>query len=519
MHHIEVADTKVLYGLKNMNCLKFLSIRGISMVTELPSFISELINLKILDLKACHSLEVVPDGIGSLIRLTHLDLFECIFLEYMHKSPVNLSKLQVLKGFFIGDSKDNNPSCALGNLSGLRRLRKLNIYTSVRPLELPSQLQKLDLQCFPRTSLPSWLRPANLKELNKLYIRGGRLCDLGQFQILNDGDQWAVEILRLTYLEGEWIDRKAIDQDQSTFVKLQQHCKTSDASSSSVLGSSPSLTWNDCSIISVFGPVQTSLLVNLFLVFYPFAENHLAPRGQAKRSYKIKLLSTKGQRILQDKAPTVSDVEQDIVYSGGISIRPLPSSTRKPSNFLQGEDISHLRTRQCFVYDSQPVEGFAKCHGLRAIDRIRFYIPNLCTRENHYLIEYVRTDEFKGEECSVSEEAMFYGCHKQPFTFQFQDGTYSVISGWEEFRNEYKVEEGDVIRFYKAVWAWSSQHFLIQHVKGDEAAGTHAKNDGCIPKISAMTKHGHSGGRGQKGKKFGVGDCSHEDRNLTKMNR
>ena len=85
-----------------------------------------------------------------------------------------------------------------------------------------------------------------------------------------------------------------------------------------------------------------------------------------------------------------------------------------------------------------------------------------------------------------------------------------MISGWEGVRNEYKVEEVDVVRFYKGVWPWSSQHFLIQHVKGDEAAGTHAKNDGCIPKILAMKKHGRGGGRGQKGKKFGVGDCSHE---------
>ena len=60
-HHTEVAETKTLYGLKNMNDLTFLRLQGISTITELPSFISELTSLEILDLKACHNLEVIPE--------------------------------------------------------------------------------------------------------------------------------------------------------------------------------------------------------------------------------------------------------------------------------------------------------------------------------------------------------------------------------------------------------------------------------------------------------------------------
>ncbi|PSS10312.1 Disease resistance RPP13-like protein, partial [Actinidia chinensis var. chinensis] len=208
-HHIEVADNKVLHGLKNMKRLRFLSLRGISMIKELPTFISELKSLKILDLKACHNLEVVPDGIGSLFRLTHLDMSECYFLENMPKSLAKLSRLEVLKGFFIGDSNNNKRSCTLEDLSKLQKLRKLNIYTGVKDfpeegqlialqklealqnltiswggcsspdgsngipeprklsnkqdLSLPSRLQKLDLQCFHGTSPPSWLRLSNMK--------------------------------------------------------------------------------------------------------------------------------------------------------------------------------------------------------------------------------------------------------------------------------------------------------------------------------------------------------------------
>ncbi|KAH7837171.1 hypothetical protein Vadar_010511 [Vaccinium darrowii] len=280
-HHIEVADTKILHRLKNMIRLEFLSLRGISLITELPSLISEFTRLKILDLKACHNLEVIPDGIGLLQQLTHLDMSECYFLEYMPKSLANLSQLEVLKGFLIQDSKYDRQSCTLDDLSGMQKLRKLNIYTSVEefpterhlsafrkfealqkltiswggcssqsaheqtkddviqslatdnehlvlsknakskaettsnsddsmesvgsnqlsdnqlsesPAALPSTLKKLDLQCFRGTSPPNWLSPANLYQLNKLYIRGGQLCNLGQF------NQWTVQILYLKYL-------------------------------------------------------------------------------------------------------------------------------------------------------------------------------------------------------------------------------------------------------------------------------------------------------------------------------
>ncbi|PSS09633.1 B3 domain-containing transcription factor [Actinidia chinensis var. chinensis] len=285
-----------------------------------------------------------------------------------------------------------------------------------------------------------------------------------------------------------------------------------------------------------------------------------------------------GKEILQDTAPidervsgfkrkiflfekhlTASDVEQDMlsipVELALDRFPPLPEtrliSYEEEIEVIDAQDhvlcmtITYDPVASAFLINSQWT-GFAKCHGLRAMDRVRFYIPMPRLKENRYLIEYVRAEEFRGEnvlfqkvltryEAKYSERLTLpqlegrnpfpgYGidlferlCFTDAvnkdwwFTFQFQDGTYSVISGWEEFSNEYKVEEGDVIRFYKAVWPQSSQHFLIQHVKRDEAAGTRAKNEGCIPKISAMKKHGRGGGRGRKGKgkgkKFGGGDC------------
>ncbi|KAL7182188.1 hypothetical protein ACSBR1_040987 [Camellia fascicularis] len=239
-----------------MKQLRFLSLREISLITDLPQFISQLTNLEILDLKACHNLEVVPDWIGLLKNLTHLDVSECYLLDHMPKGLGALFKLQVLKGFIIGDSKDKK-SCTINDLTKLPKLRKLSISTSMKEfptdlqhrhlqrlkslqklkiscsgcilqgkiddspkqaqlfakrttltrsfteqygpelphqLELPLSLQKLELECFPEITTPSWLWTDNLKNLKKLYIRGGLLCNLNEIVAT------IVEMLQLKYL-------------------------------------------------------------------------------------------------------------------------------------------------------------------------------------------------------------------------------------------------------------------------------------------------------------------------------
>ncbi|KAH7853518.1 hypothetical protein Vadar_003502 [Vaccinium darrowii] len=253
MHHIEQAEAKILHGLKKLYGLTFLSLQGISMITELPVVILTLNRLKILDLRACHNLEEIPDDIGLVWSLTHLDMSECYFLEHMPKSLAQLSNLEVLKGFLIGDF-NNKKSCTLYDLSRLEKLRKFNIYVSVKdihklldfgdleyfvglqkltiswggcrqsqevasmellrrgPLTLPPRLQKLDLQGFPIGTLTNCLRLTSIKGLEKLYIRGGQLRDLGQVQ-KHQGNRWIVKILRLKYLidlEIDWSELRIL---------------------------------------------------------------------------------------------------------------------------------------------------------------------------------------------------------------------------------------------------------------------------------------------------------------------
>ncbi|XP_059437965.1 disease resistance RPP13-like protein 4 [Corylus avellana] len=144
-HHIEVESVEFLKGLKNMKLLRFLSLQGISRITKLPDSVCKLLNLRILDLRACHTLEELPDGIGSLENLTHLDISECYLLEYIPKKIKFLSKLRVLKGFVIGDRR-NEKACTLTDLSGLKELRKLSIYTNTK--DFPNEDDENNLQKF-----------------------------------------------------------------------------------------------------------------------------------------------------------------------------------------------------------------------------------------------------------------------------------------------------------------------------------------------------------------------------------
>ncbi|CAO1944745.1 unnamed protein product [Urochloa humidicola] len=240
-HHIEVDSTEFLEGLQSSNQLKYLCLRGISRITELPASIGGLSNLRILDLHSCHNLERLTASITSLQMLTHLDVSECYLLEGMPRGISLLTELQVLKGFVIGGSTGNY-NCRLAELARLENLKKLSIYIGSKvtviedelnelenikglcvlkitwavslskkervrqtsdstslltSLSLPLNLEKLDLRCFPGEKIPDWLSPSKLLRLKRLYFTGGMLNTFGNIDM---SEVWNIEVLHLKFL-------------------------------------------------------------------------------------------------------------------------------------------------------------------------------------------------------------------------------------------------------------------------------------------------------------------------------
>nr|CAD1823074.1 unnamed protein product [Ananas comosus var. bracteatus] len=191
-HHIEAENTEFFKGLGTE--LKYLSLQGISRITQLPDSIGNLTNLIILDLRACHNLEELPVKLTLLKKLTHLDVSKCYLLDHMPKGLSSLTNLQVLKGFVIGNTRSKDP-CRLGDLSRLMKLRKLSIN-----IGRESMITEARYPMLPRAEPPTWLNPMALGSLKRLYIRGGKLSHLGD-------NIWDVKVLRLKFLKDfsiEW---------------------------------------------------------------------------------------------------------------------------------------------------------------------------------------------------------------------------------------------------------------------------------------------------------------------------
>ncbi|XVF52270.1 hypothetical protein PTKIN_Ptkin05aG0005700 [Pterospermum kingtungense] len=237
---MEVKNTAYLKGLENFfKKLRFFSLQGISGILVLPDSLCKLTNLRILDLRACHSLVEQSERIGSLKKLTHLDLSECYLLNKMPEELSQLSQLQILKGSVIS----GNSLCSLEDLAALPKLEKLSInvnddsfsinkegvvfsmFKALEKLKIAwgsgggDQSRKMETMCFPEREPPNWLLPKNLTSLERLYIKGGELSNLGESLMHGDNEmKWKVEILRLKFLTNIKTSWKQL---QTQFPKLE----------------------------------------------------------------------------------------------------------------------------------------------------------------------------------------------------------------------------------------------------------------------------------------------------------
>ncbi|KAL0012622.1 hypothetical protein SO802_007730 [Lithocarpus litseifolius] len=185
---------------------------------------------------------------------------ECYLISHMPKGLTCLSELRVLKGFVIGKQRSKGHYCKLADLAVLQHLKKLSIHvdktedteqdlhslpqfgnlrslsvawSSIYNAPIPTTtnvalakfqeimsppistrtmgssphvaLDKLGLQNFRGPEMPAWLSPLNLKELKKLYIRGGEISDLR----IKDRS-WPVNRLRLKSLSQLRMDWKEL---------------------------------------------------------------------------------------------------------------------------------------------------------------------------------------------------------------------------------------------------------------------------------------------------------------------
>ncbi|XXG72407.1 hypothetical protein AAC387_Pa07g1509 [Persea americana] len=149
-------------------------------------------------------------------------------LKRVPKGLSSLSEPQVLKGFIISRGITSD-SCRLKDLAGLKKLRKLSIniargakanddlmelktfdtlssltITWGQVTETPSleislpNLKKLDLQCLPQLENLKGLKSREFPELERLYIRGGKLKGLNP--TMTETEPWHVDTLRLKFL-------------------------------------------------------------------------------------------------------------------------------------------------------------------------------------------------------------------------------------------------------------------------------------------------------------------------------
>jgi hypothetical protein len=237
---VDGLDSRNAIGL--LKNLRYLGLRGLSRLTELPKGIETLKKLVILDMRGCQNLvKVTASVITQLKQLTHLDLTECYMLEHIGRGITFLTELQVFKGFVFATGTQGKKACRIQDLKKLKKLQKLTVsittdanvgksemedlkyLTNLRKLtitwseipsilegdtekvkkkredlverwssfQLPKDLMKLDIRCYPKEKLElEWH-----EKLKKLYLRGG---DMERFSTKKST---SIKTLRLRYLQ------------------------------------------------------------------------------------------------------------------------------------------------------------------------------------------------------------------------------------------------------------------------------------------------------------------------------
>ncbi|XP_028053766.1 disease resistance protein RGA2-like [Camellia sinensis] len=212
-------------SISNFGHLRYLDMSGSSIKT-LPESISNLQNLQTLKLKYCRKLCKLPKHMKHVRNLTYLDITGCDSLTSMPDQMGQLTCLQRLsmfivgqdEGYQIGELKELNLGGTLSikrleNVRNLEDAKKVNLkrkqdlislelYWSksneenisknveevLESLEPNSNLKKLSINFFQGSKFPNWMSVLVLKNLVEISLRDCERCEhlppLGKLQSL-----------------------------------------------------------------------------------------------------------------------------------------------------------------------------------------------------------------------------------------------------------------------------------------------------------------------------------------------
>ncbi|KAL5716142.1 hypothetical protein ACHQM5_017871 [Ranunculus cassubicifolius] len=214
-----IKDKDLLCWMKSQKILTYLNLNSAD-VKELPEWIRKRQNLRILVIRECANLQKLPPSIITLKKLMVLDVHNCP-LQMLPQGLGGLSKLQILSGFKLGGSgRDDlmkltelrvlrisltaNDTKADGgvDISQLPKLQVLSIDSTncgAEQVELidmilpPPELKELHLQSYDGVTLPIWVTPSSLPELQYLDIDRGSLQSVNQGFWENSAGVWKLE--------------------------------------------------------------------------------------------------------------------------------------------------------------------------------------------------------------------------------------------------------------------------------------------------------------------------------------